>query len=66
MSFIGPAAFRPVFTGEIDCLVLPTRTLWRCWHDRFNACTSISPAEAFDVLGPWRMMGELVRARRAA
>ena len=65
-TFIGPTAFRPVFSGEIDALVLPTRTIWRRWHERFDAWAAITAAEAFDSLGPWRMMGELLRARRAA
>lgn len=64
----GPAM---TFAGPITCRVAGPVVSWHrrlrpkgpaCWW----AWERITPAEAFDALGPWRMMGELVRARRAA
>ena len=54
------------FAGPIFCIVMGPVVSWHRQHETFIAEKRISPAEAFDSLGPWRMMGELARARRVA
>ncbi len=54
------------FSGPIFCIVAGPVISWHRQHATYNAERRISLAETFDALGPWRMMGELARARRAA
>ncbi len=59
--------YQGTFTGGIFCRLHPVLAPgWRRLHESLRSFVRISPAEAFDVLGPWGMMRELARARRAA